>query len=469
MTTVINVSFHRPVWVLCILFVALLDLSGCSVLNEGATRVRIADMNNQFTALYTNDLHCNKSIIKNDQAFSVKLVSAYVCRFQEGPGSTNTETGRCVSRGYTGASSIEHKDTGDDGRQTRGEIAIVLNIGERSNDFGLISSRQELNEKGRVVFYSDDVRQSGQLLNFVNIPVYGPRIYTGKPFVIDLAVLELDETPYQLKQLLSSLASAGAKAYPASSGILSLLNNLGTSLMNSKTDDLEMRFQMEFDDSVACSISNVQRMPLREGYYAFIREENRNLLPEWSNVMIDKANGLLVYNDPVEDYSKGRTLLVKQEIWVDTQFTSGSIPKDVSVKTIMLKEPLSAFVMNEKKIHTEVLVPSGTEIEIIDDSTHNITDGKLKVLAGNKVKLVDNAKLRKIYPPNYARKLYDARSWILLRVSRESQDSAKMLDAADKIGILLGDLQRKINGSKEGENKLDPIAEELAKAVKDLK
>lgn len=269
--------------------VIAMALTGCATgpvtYNEGSTRV-VGYTNKdpaKAVGLYMagSDLlkKSEKTIINPKDAFSIRLLSAFICDFREL--SNPADIAAISNRGATSCSG------GDGGQHagTRGEIAIVANVGERSNSGGLTFDPSNV-KNGRVIYYNEDVRETGQLINALNLPVYGPKTYGGKPFYIDLAILELDNKENAAaRKLLKQLADVGTLPAAPNTPILKLLNTLGGALIDANGDDLEMRYQMETDSKLdcdklegghSCSDLAVHRMPLREGYYAFIRSENRS-------------------------------------------------------------------------------------------------------------------------------------------------------------------------------------------------
>jgi hypothetical protein len=275
--------------------VSLVALSGCAgnYLNEGATRVRYTEPDAtteppKFKAIYFKPAETRNNIIKKDECFSISLLSAYIENLRESRGLSAFT----FDTSNSGPTEPQPKE-----RTTRGEISIVVNAGETSNTVSNIINPADANEKGRVIYYNDDVRESGQLINAINLPIYGPALYKGKNFVFDLWMLELDGAENnQYKTLLTSLAGIGGKAYPPSSPILGLLNSLGSAILSGNHDDVEARFQMRFDVQ-GPSDSIIARLPLAEGYYAFVREENRDLNPEWNSIALNEGMGELCYSD----------------------------------------------------------------------------------------------------------------------------------------------------------------------------
>lgn len=291
--------------ILGVALIAML-LSGCVsspyTYNEGSTRVKVFDRTkSESQGIYispTNDADASK-IIHSGQAFSIRLVNAFICDFREGVihpknsvAPTNRDAVPCP---------------GGDGNQyaaTRGEVAIVANVGERKNGTGLSFNPSKI-QNGRVVYYNEDVRETGQLINALNLPIYGPKTYEGNPVFMDFSVLELDNKENAAaRKLLAQLAQIGSLPAAPNTAVLNLLNSLGGALIDANSNDMEMRYQLEMDSELNCNEPGakkpfdckdvaVHRMPLREGYYAFIRNENRSETPSLNGVMVCEDQGVL--------------------------------------------------------------------------------------------------------------------------------------------------------------------------------
>jgi hypothetical protein len=281
------------------------SLSGCSgnFLNEGATRVRISTsddgITHEFKSIYFKPSSTRKEEIKKGEYFSISLLSAYICGFRESRGldiltpdgsnppyTIDGNTNPCCTYG-----GLFKANPGD--RKTRGEISLVANAGESSNTKSNIINPEDAHSKGRIIYYNDDIRESGQLINAINLPIYGPTRYGGKNVIFDLWMLELDNTENEKnKALLGTLAQIGSKAYPPSAPILGVLNTLGSAFLSGNQDDVEARFQMRFDVPAPAN-SNISRLQLAEGYYAFVREESRDVNPEWDKFTVNEAAGEL--------------------------------------------------------------------------------------------------------------------------------------------------------------------------------
>jgi hypothetical protein len=290
----------------------VLLMSGCgqAFLNEGSSQVRGVPADGQVSfrqTYFAPSDPASPGVVKAgtpDQpgdAVSVTLLSAFICDFHEAKGlvaaifsnndTSNADAIPCLDGRKPGANG----GTAGGDRQTRGEIAVLANIGERSDTVGLTINPADLGKKARVIYYNDDVRESGQLLNAMNIPIYGPKLYGGKPFILEVTVLELDnDENAQIKGLLSTLAGIGDKAYPPASPILGVLDALGGSLLSGNQDDRELAYQMQFDVQGPAS-SAVHRLYLQEGYYALLRNENRGGDIPWDDIKLDREKGLLVW------------------------------------------------------------------------------------------------------------------------------------------------------------------------------
>lgn len=129
------------------------------------------------------------------------------------------------------------------GTQVRGEIAIIANATDGRVTPGGLTEQGELD--GRVVFYSGDV-YAEQRLNEFNVPIYGPKAYSGGPLTIDLWVLELDRAESdQMSAILGTLSRlAGETTGGGAAPVLGILNQLGTAFLNSNQDDIIGRIRI---------------------------------------------------------------------------------------------------------------------------------------------------------------------------------------------------------------------------------
>lgn len=281
----------------------LLGTVGCSGIhyNEGASRLNATYTDKQLLhPLFSKTTSGHSGQIAAGEAMSVNLVSAHICDFRE-VSLAGFATGEMFSRSNSKSRICRNdgpplgRDVSSAKRRTRGEILIVAHAGELSEDNGLSFDAAKLRDTGRVIYYNADVRESGQLINALNIPVYGPLLYAGGRFALDLTVLELDnEENAQVKGLLEKLAAIGKTVSASTNGaLIDALNTLGGTLISGNGDDVELRYQAVYDLPSADSGSVVHRMPLTEGYLALVREEHRSELPKWTEICIDKEEGLI--------------------------------------------------------------------------------------------------------------------------------------------------------------------------------
>lgn len=196
---------------------------------------------------------------------------------------------------------------GGGGTGTRGEVMISANVFERNGDNVIAFDPAAMNKNGRVIFYSDDVRESGQYLNLSNMPIYGPQTFTGNPLYISFTIQELDtEENKKIQAMLASLADMGGKAYPPSAPILGVLNTLGGVMLSSDTDDTEFRYHAVFDPERGHDKVNVP--VLLPGDYVFIRKDKRLEPIDWENIAFNRKTGRLQRCIPTQSKVKGQEL-----------------------------------------------------------------------------------------------------------------------------------------------------------------
>lgn len=349
------------------LLVTTAILSGCSGIhyNEGASRLAISDTKEAtLKPLFfpANSTEAHYKIKKTKDAVSVNLISAHICDFLE-LSLAGFNSGEMLSRSNAKSEicSNDDKPLAVDAsslrRRTRGEILIIAKVGELSDLNGLTFDAGKLQDTGRVIYYNADVRESGQLINAMNIPIYGPLVYTGGRFAIDLSVVELDsQENEQIKALLGKLAAIGTTVSATSTGpILDTLNSLGSTLISGNGDDIELRYQALYDLPSENSGTQVHRMELTEGYLALVREEHRSRLPNWETLCIDKEAGLI------------------RKINSDTAICNGDVYRDRTwlLLRVAKEDKNSDFV--QKAIATEVvsefLNRSKTDLQGNDPST----------------------------------------------------------------------------------------------------
>tara|TARA_A100000171_G_C2122656_1_gene141659 strand:+ start:528 stop:1784 length:1257 start_codon:yes stop_codon:yes gene_type:complete len=213
--------------------------------------------------------------IAKGEGYSVHILSAYICDFHEGWNPFD------MSFSNSAATPCHNGSEGPDSSgspYTRGEIALLMNVFERTGVAGETVNPANQRGAARIVYYNSDVRESGQYLNALNIPVHGPILYAGNPVFMELAILELDNQGNQkTKEMLGALATLGGAAYPPAGKALNILTSISSVFLSGNQDDVEMRYQIEFDrPRREASTTIARRMPFRDGYIAFMRNENRS-------------------------------------------------------------------------------------------------------------------------------------------------------------------------------------------------
>ncbi|MBK7353160.1 MAG: hypothetical protein IPI97_05330 [Nitrosomonas sp.] len=270
---------------LLLIFLVLPLLVSCAISNEGATDYRYinrgASPNNQqgqpsgdFSKVkYIQPKEANSAhIVKADDPLLISLKQVFIKDFSEFRSPL-----RIIRR-------ME---------PANGEIAVVVNAFEvgsgKKLDFGPNGKKN-----ARVVFYSDDVWE-GQFLNLSNLSsIYGPLSYGGKPFVLDIYIVELDTPGPQLRQLLTNLAAIGSTFYPPASPLAGPLAQLAGTLITDDQDDRAYHFTAEFK-SAKGSVADLSTGILLTGDYIFIREKNRYQSTDWDKLEYDEMSGKLIY------------------------------------------------------------------------------------------------------------------------------------------------------------------------------
>ena len=257
-------------------------------------------------------------IVQEKDHFSITIMSAFICDVHERSGAkerlfdyTNYSADPCKG----GVKTI--KPFGRRGPETRGEVAILASVKSLSDVNAVPTDFSSPYDFGRVVYYNEDIRETGQLLNSINIPIHGPIQYKKGPLELRLALIEFDDKEDKgAQELVSSLASLGEIAYPPSAPILGILNKFGETLITANRDDVEFAFQATFDPP--SKKSRVYRMPLQEGYYAILRQENRSADAAWAkvdskppNFVICPEKGRLMQTDCEKEYRDHTWFLIR--------------------------------------------------------------------------------------------------------------------------------------------------------------
>lgn len=180
-------------------------------------------------------------------------------------------------------------------RNPSAEIAVIVNAFEMTGSNTFDFSREGI-KKGRLVYYSDDVKK-GQFLNFSYMPIYGPIKYEGHPIGLNITVMELDAGSKAIKDMISLLANAGSMAYPPASPVLKILDSLGTALVGSQDSFDDRIFQYRMVLHPTGGEEKVDYPLLETGHYVFIRHEERTAPEHWPGLTLDTKSGRLVFVD----------------------------------------------------------------------------------------------------------------------------------------------------------------------------
>ena len=269
------------------LFIIAAACSGCAITDEGATDFRQVPVGRETSPPQLEDV---------DEAGKKRAISL---RKDFLP----SETSNPINPGEPLAITLKHvfiKDFtevfGNPFIKTggpNGEIAIVANVfeddGTRTIDYGPSGL-----DNARVVYFSDDVWK-GQFLNFHDIPLYGPLTYRGHALVLDLYIVELDQSGEQLRQLVSNLAQIGKTFYPPASPVAGPLAQLAGTLIGDQQDDRALRFTLY--QRPPGGIKGIRYSVLDAGYLLFVREQNRRVETAWTHITLNPRLAKLMYTD----------------------------------------------------------------------------------------------------------------------------------------------------------------------------
>lgn len=289
-------------------------LNACSAIsNEGKVDFRRTDTNHSMRTnsnlqeFKIKNLSLGKeATFRKGDSLSLHLRSAYIKDFSED----------IVAPYYEKAFSRQWG-------KINGEIAIIANAFEGNN--GKELSFEDMRE-GRVVFYSDDVHER-QILNFDNMPIYGPIIYDGSPFIFRISIFELDVVSEQAKAMLNTVAQAGATAYPPASPVLELLNGIGSTFFSGDQTDTEFRYTMALDPNGG--VDTINHLRLESGNYVLVRVEDRDEenVP-WDELVLDENLGEIYWKNKVD--AKGRPLSYQENTYLIVEINKNI--SDVSVE-----------------------------------------------------------------------------------------------------------------------------------------
>lgn len=240
----------------------------------------------------------------------------------------------------------------------KAEVAVLANVVEASRQAD--TSDKDLGD-GRVVYYSDDVLDR-QKLNQQNIPVYGPTPYKGGSLFVRFSIYEVDAEDAQVAGVLSALADAGGRAFPAYSPVLGVLNRVGASFANGAGPGSDRHFDYRVVFDAHEGKGNVRTFQLRTGDYVLLRSENRSAKFPWDRVYYDRSSGLLKHKGCVDAGDITKDCAYRDDSYVVFTINTG-LPESgfAYQKTIAdLERQLSQS--NEASVRTAVLSSAVTEL-----------------------------------------------------------------------------------------------------------
>jgi hypothetical protein len=271
---------------------SVLFLSGCAIKNEGSIdyKKQMVSKKNDHVLLkrYRFDANSpNDSFEEGVDRVSIHLVQGFIQDFPDIINIAKRETKKTKS----------------------GEIAVVVKAYELKSD-SLLSFDANAIDSGRLVYYGDNV-QPGQFLNFSYLPVYGPVVWDGYPIVLQIYIMEIDAQDQQLKPLLHTLAGLGSMLYAPAAPVLTVLDKLGTALLNGNHNDIIFQYNMTlYPDS---GIKELGYPVLEPANYVLIRKEDRQEDFNWGDVYLDRDEGRLRTGTGKDGaYFRGESYLVFQ-------------------------------------------------------------------------------------------------------------------------------------------------------------
>ena len=291
----------------------------------------------------------------NLDSVSIRLRSAFIEDYSEGPLS------------YFGDTIAEGQWRGG------GEVAVVVRAFQLGKDKKAdFRFSDEAIEDGRVVFFSKDVWEK-QHLNFDNMPVLGPETYERRPIGLDIAIVELDLSDKVTADLLTKLASLGKVASFPSDPALAVLNSLGETFAQTKTNDIDFRYNILLDAHEG-GHPDLPRAILEVGNYVFIRDDCRCGPIHWGNLLLDENTGSLYYKDFRYNESDGRIL--PGMIGVDTDITLKNSDQKVYKKSYVVRDYQEnnylVFQVNKNESSIHIDLPEyyfKTLLSTLDDET----------------------------------------------------------------------------------------------------
>lgn len=296
----------------------------------------------------SNDWESEAGLVPNDSV-AIYLLQGFICDFREGWGflpdpRPNEFEGEACNSNFWRNNDVS----------TQGEIAVVADVFEMGAGSVIAQGTSfEKADRGRLVYYSEDIRESGQYLNFSNLPLYGPTTYSGGPIFVRLYVLELDQREAgKHTSIFSSLAALGSQAFAPSSIELKILKEIGTAFLQDNKNDVLFEYEFVLD---ATGTYSATYAPLAVGTLVIMRLNDRDAKFPWHELSLDLATGRLQENKEGE----------KQDYRAETYFTI-KIARNKSAQNL---DVLQAFGEFRRSISEPV---EGSLTEAVEKATQEL-------------------------------------------------------------------------------------------------
>ena len=309
-------------------------LSACAVIDEGAVDYRVANIHEGLSAPSPKPKQDNKPEYQCETLYKKCKQSqlhnlVYQADVPPDAKARQIKKGEAISIRLRRAMIADFLEIMPSFPKSEpdGEIAIVFRAFElgkdENSDFSFGPSSET---KGRLVFYSPNVYKK-QILNFNNMPVYGPIEYTGRPLGLDISIIEIDSNSAQSKALMEALAGYGEKAFAPAEPLLKVFNNLGKSILSASGNDTIFRFSMLLDPHEGYKGLSHPRVEV--GDYVFIREHDRQSPLDFDKVQLNSNDGLLYRKHCTP--SSSETCLYRENTYLTLQINTGFSSKDIDL------------------------------------------------------------------------------------------------------------------------------------------
>jgi len=242
---------------------SIIALAGCAGINEGMSDIRrpVSQGADEAAGWVVRGEAAGQDVVQPDDTVLITIDRLFVKGFDE----LNFSPGNVLTGGRV--------------FEARGEMAVLVAVQDGASPISNTTMDDHY-----VVFYSNDTRE-GQFSNFRNQRVFGPVKVSGNHLSLEVVLLEIDRPTDEDNALIGKLAALGKQLGGVTYGpTFNVLADLGSSLLSTPNDDVEMRFRFNFDLGNRPNA----RLPLVPGLYALVREEGRGF-PDYTD-----ANGRTV-------------------------------------------------------------------------------------------------------------------------------------------------------------------------------